>query len=275
MPLGLPQAAHTPALEDLAQVPAVALFVSRATAIDPTFALTAENAAAVAEICRRLDGLPLAIELAAARILLPTAGAVGPTGAAITTSDRRSARPPCPPTDDAQHPCLELRPARRCRAGAVPVPLRLSGRLPSTRQSGWGTRIEGPDHPRPTLWISSRRSSPRVSLLPRVTRALPLATGCWKRSASLAWSDWPQAGGAAARQRHATWCLAFANDAGPNVRGPDAVVWLEVLERDHANLRAALAWLFERGDGVRLAHLAGALAVLERARALRRRTPMA
>jgi hypothetical protein len=43
------------------------------------------------------------------------------------------------------------------------------------------------------------------------------------------------------------------------VRGPDAVVWLEVLERDHANLRAALAWLVERGDGVRLAHLAGAL----------------
>ena len=71
----------------------------------------------------------------------------------------------------------------------------------------------------------------------------------------LAASGWE----AAARQRHATWCLAFANDAGPNVRGPDAVVWLEVLERDHANLRAALAWLFERGDGVRLAHLAGAL----------------
>ena len=42
------------------------------------------------------------------------------------------------------------------------------------------------------------------------------------------------------------------------MRGPDAVVWL-VWERDHANLRAALAWLFERGDGVRLAHLAGAL----------------
>ena len=64
---------------------------------------------------------------------------------------------------------------------------------------------------------------------------------------------------AVARQRHATWCLAFANDAGPKVRGPDAAVWLEVLERDHANLRAALAWLVERGDGVRLARLAGAL----------------
>ena len=72
LPLSIPQAMHTLALEDLAHIPAVALFVNRATSIDPTFALTAENAAAVAEICRRLDGLPLAIELAAARIrLLP------------------------------------------------------------------------------------------------------------------------------------------------------------------------------------------------------------
>ena len=43
------------------------------------------------------------------------------------------------------------------------------------------------------------------------------------------------------------------------MRGPEAAVWLAVLERDHANLRAALAWLVERGDGVQLARLAGAL----------------
>jgi len=71
-PLSLPDPQNLPPLERLAQVEAVRLFVERARAAKPDFSLTNENAPAVAEICFRLDGLPLAIELAAARVrLLP------------------------------------------------------------------------------------------------------------------------------------------------------------------------------------------------------------
>jgi hypothetical protein len=67
-PLDLPDRRSLPAIERLSQYAAVVLFIQRAVAAQPDFAVTSENAPAVAEICHRLDGLPLAIELAAARI---------------------------------------------------------------------------------------------------------------------------------------------------------------------------------------------------------------
>jgi predicted ATPase/serine/threonine protein kinase len=67
-PLALPDPRSTPAVVALLQYPAVALFVQRAVAAKPGFELNRENAPAVVEICARLDGLPLAIELAAARV---------------------------------------------------------------------------------------------------------------------------------------------------------------------------------------------------------------
>ena len=75
-PLGVPDIAHLPALAELSQYDAVALFIKRATEVRPEFSVTNENAAAVAAICARLDGLPLAIELAAARIKLFTPDAL-------------------------------------------------------------------------------------------------------------------------------------------------------------------------------------------------------
>src|SRR5207237_4490361 len=73
-PLGVPDLEHMPSasVEQLSQYEAVALFIQRARLVQPDFEVTNENAPAVAEICYRLDVLPLAIELAAARIrLLP------------------------------------------------------------------------------------------------------------------------------------------------------------------------------------------------------------
>jgi predicted ATPase/class 3 adenylate cyclase len=69
-PLGLPDSANLPGIEALSQYEAVALFVDRARAVKADFAVTDANAPAIAEICVRLDGLPLAIELAAARAKL-------------------------------------------------------------------------------------------------------------------------------------------------------------------------------------------------------------
>jgi predicted ATPase/transcriptional regulator with XRE-family HTH domain len=68
MPLALPGAVHAPPARELASYPAVALFVERAAAMRPGFTVTDESTATIAEICARLDGLPLAIELAAARV---------------------------------------------------------------------------------------------------------------------------------------------------------------------------------------------------------------
>jgi predicted ATPase/class 3 adenylate cyclase len=71
-PLTAPDPAHLPPLERLSEFESLALFTERARAVQPSFALTDANGTAVAEICARLDGLPLAIELAAARVrLLP------------------------------------------------------------------------------------------------------------------------------------------------------------------------------------------------------------
>lgn len=75
-PLVVPRFEGRPAIEELAVLPAVQLFVDRAQAVRRDFALTDDNVGAVAEICRRLDGLPLAIEIAAARIRLLTPGAL-------------------------------------------------------------------------------------------------------------------------------------------------------------------------------------------------------
>jgi predicted ATPase len=72
VPLSLPDPKHMPAPERLTQYAAVALFVERASAARPDFVVTAANAPAIAEICARLDGLPLAIELAAVRVKLLT-----------------------------------------------------------------------------------------------------------------------------------------------------------------------------------------------------------
>ena len=75
-PLAIPDPRHLPDFGSLSQFSSVALFIERAVAVQPGFAVDASNAPAIAEICARLDGLPLAIELAAARVRVLTPQAI-------------------------------------------------------------------------------------------------------------------------------------------------------------------------------------------------------
>ena len=119
-PFPLPEVDAAP--DVLAANAAVRLFVERSRAVDPRFVLTDANAATIAAICRRLDGLPLAIELAAARtkMLSPEALlAQLPTACGFCAAGSGISRPPA---DDARHDRLELRPARRQSSKPVPAP---------------------------------------------------------------------------------------------------------------------------------------------------------
>jgi hypothetical protein len=131
-PLALPDPARLPLLEQLVRYAAVALFIQRALALKPDFALTQATAPAVAQICQRLDGLPLAIELAAARIRL-----FSPQALLVRLEQRLplltgGARSAGTPADYPQHHGLELRPAG-CRS---PAPFLAAGRLRRRSDAG-------------------------------------------------------------------------------------------------------------------------------------------
>jgi predicted ATPase len=127
-PLALPASGETVLAERLEQYTAIALFAERAREVRPEFVITTENAPAVAEICQRLDGLPLAIELAAARARLLSPQAAVPY--------RWPARPAGAPADAPRHRRLELRPALGGGAAAVPPAGRVRRRLLARRGRG-------------------------------------------------------------------------------------------------------------------------------------------
>jgi predicted ATPase/DNA-binding SARP family transcriptional activator len=232
LPLPRPTATH---LAELEQNDAVRLFVDRAHAADPSFALGADNAPAVARICRFLDGLPLAIELAAARARL-----LSPAELADRLEQRPDALGPGPRDVPARHATLvatiewshDLLGADE-QAAFARLGVFAGGCTLEAAERVCGISIDELASLVDNSLVQRRRSpgGPRFVMLETVRRfALDRLHGD------------------GVRERHVEWLLDLATAAHTEVlSGGDTVTWLDRMEAEHDNLRAALGWALETG----------------------------
>jgi len=228
----------------LAANPAVALFVERARAARPAWTLTPANAVEVAEIARRLDGLPLAIELAAARIrVLMPADILRRLGDALDLLAVRSGdRPDRQQTLRAaiawSHDLLRADDRAAFRRLGV-----FSGGF--TLEAAEAVFAETPD-PRvdaldaiATLVEQSLVRSEEDADFASRYRMLETVRAFAQEELASCGED------AELRTAHARWAEAFARDSDEHVLGPDSGEWLSRYEREHDNFRAALGWAID------------------------------
>jgi predicted ATPase/serine/threonine protein kinase len=283
-PLATPETSGQFSPEDLMRYEAVRLFVERACGADANFVLTDENARSVAEICVRVDGLPLAIELAAARVRVLSPRAI------LSRLDRR----------------LKL-----LTGGALDLPTRqqtISGamewsyELLSAGEKQWFRRLavfaggftleaaEGVVVGQPSAVAKHVTAELMIEALEGITSLVdksllvpkPQSDGEVRfrmlevvREYAL---DRLEASGEAQQMRrhHAAYFLGIAEEAEPHLHGPQPAKWLRRLEEEHGNIRAALRWSLacDAGMAARLGaairyfwvfqgHLAEGLAVLQ------------
>ena len=256
-PLELPADRALP-LAEVGAAPAVRLFVARAQASQPGFVLTAENAVAVAAICRRLDGLPLAIELAAVRIpvLLPPALLARLerrlpvlTGGPRDAPDRlRTMRDAIAWSHDLLRP-HEQALFRRLAVFAGGCTLEAAAAVAGEQEDvvdGISALV--------TSSLLQQEAGPDDE--PRYRMLETLREFGWERLEA--------AGEAAAMQRaHAAYFVEFAECGYPSRKAPlDSVDRrYRRIEADHANILLALSDMAAAGDARGVARLAGALAV--------------
>jgi non-specific serine/threonine protein kinase len=244
--LAVPEARRGRAPEALAQYEAVQLFVQRAVTVQPDFALTDRTAAAVAQICIRLDGLPLALELAAARVRALPVGQL-----LERLEDRFRLLTGGSRTAPARHQTLRAAVAWSYALLAAPEQ-RLFARLSvvaggctldAAEAVGAGAGIEADDvldlltglvDKSLVLAAEAPDGTARYRLLETLRQ--------YARERLAAGTEAP-----AAHDRHLAHFLALAERAEPALRGPDAPAWIDRLEAEHDNLRAALAWALRAG----------------------------
>jgi predicted ATPase/class 3 adenylate cyclase len=257
-PLSMPDLKRPPPLERLTQYEAVGLFVERARALKPDFSITNESAPAVAEICVRLDGLPLAIELAAARIkMLPPRAMLQRLGSRLKlltggARDLPERQRTLRATIEWSHALLDegervLFARLSVFSGgrtleAIEAICDAEGDLPVETFEGVSSLLdksllrqeEGPG------------GEPRFVMLETVHE---FAREKLRQSAEAE----------EIKRVHAEYFLNLAEEADPELRGPDQLQWLERLEAEHDNMRAALTWALELKEVELALRLGGAL----------------
>ncbi|MDQ3345164.1 MAG: adenylate/guanylate cyclase domain-containing protein [Chloroflexota bacterium] len=241
-PLGLPDPAHLPPLTQLSQYEAVALFIERARAVKSDFEITNENAPAVAEICVRLDGLPLAIELAAARLRIFTPQAM------LDRLDHRfgllagGAR-------DLPERQQTLRGAIAWSHDMLDEPERalfaslavfVGGAGLEAIERTCGDEVDGDllDILTSLVEKSLVRQTEGIAGGPRFGMLETIREFAMEQAVQRA--VWP-----ALRARHAEFFTDLVERSAVEIMGSAKREWLDRLEQDHDNLRAALSWTVE------------------------------
>lgn len=255
-PLALPAAGSLGSLADLGQIASVQLFVERVRAANPDFALSPANALELVEIVRRLDGLPLALELAAARArVLPPAALLArlerrlpllTSGAQDLPARQRTLRATIAWSYDLLSPAEQ---ALFRRLGVVAGGGTLAAAeaiasldAPFDVVDGMAALLDSS-----LLHVEEQEPEQRYTMLQTI-REFALER-LIERGEELA-----------ARDRHARFFRDLAEDAGPSVWETAAPAQVDLLEREHDNVRMALAWSRDTGDHDTLLRLVAALA---------------
>jgi non-specific serine/threonine protein kinase len=246
-PLEVPDLRHLPPLDELARTPAVALFTWRAQAVRPDWALCAENGAAVAEICARVDGLPLAIELAAAWVkLLPPELLLPQLDQAL---DLLVAGGPARPE---WHRSLRAAIARSYEllGPAEQALFRRLGVFVGGCTLEAVTAVGGPAPREAAELLPALRALVEASLLGSAARPDgTLRFSVLQTIRDYALEQLASTGElAAARRRHAEFFVQLAEQAERALNSPAQAAWLDRLEHDADNLQGALDWCITSGE---------------------------
>ncbi len=257
-PLGLPRRKPPPPPEQLSQYEAVRLFIDRAQAVKAGFSVDNETAPVIAEICWRLDGLPLAIELAAARIrMLPPQAMLArleqrlpmlTSGARDAPERQRTLRNTIAWSYDLLEP-QEQRAFRQLAvfAGGMTLDAAEAVANPDGRLDLFGSLERLVEHS-----LLRQEAGPEGE--PRFTLLETIREFGMEQLESAGESE-------EARRRHADVMIALAEDAELEImQGERQRVWLDRLEAEHDNFRSVLAWTLERQDGLSALRVAAALA---------------